>query len=191
MYGEPIDFTKATDRWWRIHRIVCASMLVVYHGVIAAAISLVPTETDSDEAGLAWANDHHFVIIGLFGFLGCALYVSLQFVKATRASDMPIRWYVLRPFQSVLLSFFIYLAVRAGQLTLFSGGGQVDEDNINLYALGLVAALTGIFSEQAYLLLESLARKAFKVDDSASRGRETGPESPVEASEGPGDVKEG
>jgi cytochrome bd-type quinol oxidase subunit 2 len=167
MYGEPLDFTDVEDSKWRSHRIICAVLLALYHAVIAAAIVLFPTETESTDTRLAWANEHHFVLVGLFGFLGCALYVSLQFVRSTRASDMPVRWYVLRPLQSVLLSFFIYLSVRAGQHALFSGGGPVDEDNINLYSLGLVAALTGIFSEQAYAKLEELARKAFKVDDPA------------------------
>lgn len=164
MRGQPEDFTNVEDRTWRLHRAACALLLLLYHAIIAYALVLLPTESDSDESTLAWLTDHQFVFVGLFGFLGCALYVSLQFVWATRESDMPLRWYILRPLQSVLLSFFIYLAVRAGQLTLFSSG-PVDDDHINLYALGLLAALTGIYAEKAYAKLEELARKAFKVEE--------------------------
>ena len=165
MQTQPEDFSKLEDKQWRTRRIFCGFVLALYYATIAFIISLIPTDADSADSNLQWVNDHQFAMVGLFGFLGCVLYISLWFVKGNKTADMPIRWYVVRPFQGVLLSFFIYLAVRAGQLAFFSGGGPVDEANINLYSIALAAALTGIFSEQAYAKLEDLAKKAFKVEE--------------------------
>lgn len=60
------------------------------------------------------------------------------------------------------MAIFIYFAFRAGQLAFYSAGGEVDEKSINIYTLSILAIVTGMFTEQAYEKLASLANKLFK-----------------------------
>lgn len=168
------DFSSLGPKAWNNRRVAIGAYVALCYAAISAIVFYIPVYVESS-GNMAWVNNRHFLFVALFSFLGCVLYISLKFVNGVKTGDMPIRWYILRPFQSILLSFFIYLAVRSGQLVFFSGGESM-ENNINMYSMGLAAALTGIFSEQAYVALEAIAKKMFKVVDKSEPKPEPDPD---------------
>lgn len=81
------------------------------------------------------------------GVAGSILLLFRTFVRTRRHRDLPVSWYALQPIQGGMMSLFLYFIFRSGETVLYDGGG---EDAMNIYVMGSLAIVTGIFSERAF-----------------------------------------
>lgn len=105
----------------------------------------------------------HLTIMLLFGALGSVFMVTRTFVRTVDKIDLPVVWYLTRPFQGALMSLFIYLTFLAGQIVFYSGKGEaVNPNEINVYTISLLAIIAGMFTDHAYDRLHFIADRLFK-----------------------------
>jgi len=105
----------------------------------------------------------HITIMLLFGALGSVFMVTRTFVRTVDKIDLPVVWYLTRPFQGALMSLFIYLTFLAGQIVFYSGKGEaVNPNEINVYTISLLAIVAGMFTDHAYDRLRFIADRLFK-----------------------------
>jgi hypothetical protein len=161
---ERTDFTESSHWKWISRRIGIGLLLFVYYlyalmfitSFIDPDLSLIVTQ-------ISGRKTNPYLLMTTFGFLGSVFALSRTFIITQNKIDYPVAWYITRPLQGILMALFIYFAFRAGQLVFFSGGGtEVNEQEINVYTLSILAILAGLFSEHAYAYLFALAQKLIK-----------------------------
>lgn len=161
-----IDFSDLDNWRWIIRRVVIGFLLTLFYSY-AVAFGVMVMFTPEPIVPLMPSpflvvKDNHLITMATFGFLGSVFFVTRTFIVTQNKADYPVAWYLTRPLQGVLMAIFIYFAFRAGQFVFYSGEGQVDEKAINVYTLSILAIVTGMFTEQAYGKLCTIANNFFK-----------------------------
>lgn len=185
---ELINFSKYSPFRWRLRRIFIGFLLFIYYtyaliffftvafpdNVFVSTFIGTPIEGPGQETLEFESKEvtaHPLILMFTFGFLGGVFFITRTFVRTAEElvgeekerKDVAVAWYLTRPMQSALMAIFIYYAFRAGQLVFYSGTGSVNEDELNVYTLSLIAIVAGAFSEQAFEKLHSIATGIFKV----------------------------
>lgn len=102
------------------------------------------------------------ILVSFSGFLGSMIHTSSSLVNYIGSGKFRRRWllwYIVKPFTGAALSIVIYFILRAGILN------PGESDNLNLYGLVTLAALSGLFSDKATLKLEEIFSVIFKTQD--------------------------
>jgi hypothetical protein len=105
-------------------------------------------------------------IVALAGALGSTVHALRSFYTYVGHGKLVWRWvamYVLLPFGGATLGLVFYLVIRGG---FFAPGAQAKE--ASPYGFAALAALVGLFSEQAILKLKDVAGKLFKEPEPGS-----------------------
>lgn len=165
-----IDFSNSHNLAWLGRRSFIGLLLFVYYlyaiifafsiadpSILAASGSTNKYEGASIQNIFALITKKHLLLMMTFGFLGSVFSITKVFLQTGREDDCSVAWYVTRPAQGVLMAIFIYYAFRAGQLVFYSADGNANEKDINVYTLSLLAILAGMFSDNAYERLYSIA----------------------------------
>jgi hypothetical protein len=126
-----------------------------------------------------------FVIVALAGALGGLLHSTRSFVWYVGHRKLKWRWlpyYIVTLMLGAGLGTIVYIVIRGGVFT----GGNTSPD-INPYGFAAIAALVGLFSEQALAMLRKVAEDVFHqapegADQAAgsSPAPPTGPGAPAE-----------
>jgi hypothetical protein len=99
------------------------------------------------------------LIVALAGALGSTLHSLRSFYWYVGQGELVWRWvakYVLLPFVGATIALVFYLVIRGG---LFSTQGSTEL--VSPYGFAALAALVGLFSEQAVLKLKEIAENIF------------------------------
>ncbi len=110
------------------------------------------------------------VVVGGVGACVFSLWAIARHVEQKNFCFRWFPWYMLRPFTGAGLALLFYFLVRGGLLTI---GASLQ--NLNLIVVAGIAALVGMFSEQALHKLHSLASSIFgsegddKVDETTKK----------------------
>ncbi len=111
-----------------------------------------------------------FAIVAIAGALGGVMHSTRSLAWYVGHQSLKWRWvpyYVVTIVLGAGLASVFYLVVRGG---LF--GGQTTSADVNPYGFAAVAALVGLFTEQALVMLKKVAGEVFspseKGDDSAA-----------------------
>lgn len=103
------------------------------------------------------------------GALGSTIFVTVQFLAPLRVSRVaerpgesgvpPLPWFIFRPFLGMIVALAVYVAFRAGQITLSAtpGGGDT---GLNPFVVSFFALIAGLLSERA---IEYLVRSGEKL----------------------------
>jgi hypothetical protein len=103
------------------------------------------------------------------GALGSTILVTVQFLAPLKISSVtgqsadpdgpPLSWFVFRPFLGMIVALAVFIAFRAGQITLSAtpGGG---DNGINPFVVSFFALIAGLLSEKA---IEFLVRSGEKL----------------------------
>ncbi|UCG42964.1 MAG: hypothetical protein JSU73_14085 [candidate division WOR-3 bacterium] len=117
-------------------------------------------------------------IVALAGALGSMVHALRSFYTYVGHGKLAWRWlamYVLLPFVGATLALVFYLVIRGG---FFAPGTPAEA--ASPYGFAALAALVGLFSEQAILKLKDVAARLFKEPERGSDHFE-GPESEGES----------
>jgi len=100
-----------------------------------------------------------FAIVAIAGALGGVMHSTRSLAWYVGHKDLKWRWvpyYVVTIVLGAGLASVFYLVVRGG---LF--GGQASSADVNPYGFAAVAALVGLFTEQALVMLKNVAAEVF------------------------------
>lgn len=152
--------------------LVLSALLVVYF-----LYKLWPIDTAA-EGGPIWEQTTNLLwfeniqlsdeqriiaLVILSGLLGSFIHTANSFsayVGARQFERSWIWWYLLRPFVGMSIALIFYLVFRGG---LFSGNTTAQD--LNIYGILTLAALTGLFSDRATLKLEEVFDNLFRPQD--------------------------
>lgn len=115
------------------------------------------------------------------GALGSTIYLtarSLQFpnmesASAGEAARLPLMWFVLRPSLGMIVALAIYIAFRAGVVTLSATPNSADA-GLNPFVISFFALIAGLMSERAIANLMRNSRNVLGESDPAPRFQPTG-----------------
>jgi hypothetical protein len=103
------------------------------------------------------------------GALGSTIFVTVQFLgplQVSRVTENPAQkqvppwpWFIFRPFLGMIVALAVFIAFRAGQITLSAtpGGG---DNGINPFVISFFALIAGLLSEKS---IEYLVRSGEKL----------------------------
>ena len=101
-----------------------------------------------------------FVFTLLMGALGASILVMRQFISEFNAK--PSLWYVYRPVQGMLMALLVMYGIAGGMIGV---GGQnpinVEKFAESRYLIGFLLALSGLFSEHAFIKLQEVSQTIF------------------------------
>ena len=103
------------------------------------------------------------LLVALMGFLGNMIHIATSFTTFVGSGTFLrswVLWYFVRPFTAAALAIIIYFIIRAGFLSYGSGASGV-----SLYGILSLAALAGLFTDNATLKLKEVFDVIFKVKD--------------------------
>lgn len=103
------------------------------------------------------------LVVGLAGTMGSLLHALGSFADYVGESKLKtswLLWYFLRPVVGALMGMIFYFLLRGGLLS-----GQIDPSNVNPYGFVALAALAGMFADQASLKLREVFDTLFKTND--------------------------
>lgn len=106
------------------------------------------------------------LLVFLSGATGSFIHSSTSFANfvGTRKLDASWTWwYILRPFIGVSIAFVFYLVFRGGLLN-----GNTEIEDLNVFGILTISALTGLFSDRATLKLKEIFDQVFKPKDDRS-----------------------
>ena len=160
---EKASYEHLTKTQWWIRRVAIGIyiwILACYCGATILGVSGA-FFTETFKVFNIFSTINTMMIVWVFAFTGGVLRIMRNFVFTSKAADNSGLWYLFTPYYSSFLGILLYLAARAGQLILYSGGKEVDPNAINVYALALIASLSGLFSDEAYQKLKMIANSLF------------------------------
>ena len=105
------------------------------------------------------------ILVLITGAIGSFIHSAgsfTNFVGEQRLESTWIWWYILRPFVGVSVAFVFYLVFRGGLLT------DTHAENLNIYGILTLAALSGLFSDRATLKLKEVFDTMFQPKDERS-----------------------
>lgn len=163
----------------RTIQILGFSLVIMSFIVISLIFRLWPQEVACEDSNkITWAeestllfnakinlsDDQRIIVLvilsGLLGSLVHTMNSFSSFVGAKKFEKSWIWWYVLRPFVGMSIALIFYLVFRGG---LFAGNTVAQ--NLNIYGILTLAALTGLFSDRATLKLEEVFENLFRPQD--------------------------
>lgn len=103
------------------------------------------------------------LLVILSGFLGSYVHITTSFsnfVGSNKFEASWLWWYILRPLVGMSLALIFYLVFRGG---LFAG--DTSANDLNIYGVLTIAALSGLFSDRATLKLAEIYDNLFKPND--------------------------
>lgn len=139
--------------------LVLGLLLII--GVIAVGGGGVPL--DPIEVRLA-------AIAALTGGLGALVQSMGSFITYAgerRLYTSWVWWYVMRPVVGSCLALVFYFAFRGGLLVISTSQDVLMPENINLFGVGAIAGLVGMFSKEATDKLKEVAEALFKKQERA------------------------
>lgn len=91
------------------------------------------------------------------GALGSTLYVTGEYFK--NSSDRTFAWYFFRPFLGMITALAVFVAFKAGQLTLAGASPNSGvEMDLNPFLVSFFAVIAGLLSEHAIARLSMIGR---------------------------------
>lgn len=151
---------------------ICVSALIfvaISVALIYAIVQFWPPLADSTEGsqdppvrflGWTFALDGEvrlFVIVSLAGALGSMIHSLRSFAWYVGHRDLRWSWlahYVMLPFGGAALGVIFYLVFRAG---FFTPQASFEDGQISPFGFAALAALIGMFSDQAVVKLQEVA----------------------------------
>ena len=103
------------------------------------------------------------LLVALMGFLGNMIHIATSFTTFVGNGTFLrswVLWYFVRPFTAAAMAIIIYFIIRAGFLSYGTGASGV-----SLYGILSLAALAGLFTDNATLKLKEVFDVIFKVKD--------------------------
>ena len=103
------------------------------------------------------------ILVGLMGFLGNMVHISSSFTSFVGNGTFKrswILWYFVKPFTAAGLAILIYFVIRAGFFNYAS-----DASSVSIYGVLSLAALAGLFTDNATLKLKEIFDVVFKPKD--------------------------
>jgi hypothetical protein len=100
------------------------------------------------------------MVAGGMGSIFHAVKSFTSFVGNRRIDLNWFWWYFLRPVAGIVLAAIFYFVLRAGLLA-----GQGNSKDVSLYGVAAIAALAGMFADQAALKLKEVFETLFKAED--------------------------
>lgn len=103
------------------------------------------------------------LLVALMGFLGNMIHIATSFTTFVGNGTFLrswVLWYFVRPFTAAAMAIIIYFIIRAGFLSYGTGAS-----GISLYGILSLAALAGLFTDNATLKLKEVFDVIFKVKD--------------------------
>jgi uncharacterized membrane protein len=98
----------------------------------------------------------------MMGALGSVLFVTRTYLQ--QGDERGFAWYLFRPFLGMITALAVFVAFKAGQLTL---GGVTTDQPLNPFLLSFVAIISGLLSEQAIERLARIGGNMFRGDQEA------------------------
>lgn len=117
----------------------------------------IPREVSARIFGDLTADSFVFLVVLFAGMMGAIIRGIHSFFKHLGLGDFSFKWtwfYLLLPFSGAALSVVIYLVIRGGFYTSSYGEGL----SLNVFSFAALAALTGLFSDNALEKLRQVAR---------------------------------
>lgn len=103
------------------------------------------------------------------GALGSTIFVTVQFLGPLRVSSVtrdpmqgmvpPWPWFIFRPFLGMIVALAVFIAFRAGQISLSATPGG--DNGINPFVVSFFALIAGLLSEKAIEYLVRSGEKMF------------------------------
>jgi hypothetical protein len=103
-----------------------------------------------------------FLLVALAGFMGSMVHLASSFTNYIGSEQFKrswILWYFVKPFTAAGVAIIFFLVLKAGLLSVDSGGG------INPYGIVIMAAFAGLFTDKATIKLEEIFTTLFKPKD--------------------------
>ncbi len=101
-----------------------------------------------------------FVYALLMGALGSSIVITRQFIRDYES--MNAAWYVYRLIQGMIMALLVIYGLAAGMLSLGAKEPILGKNFEDIkYFIGFVSALSGLFSEQAFLKLQEVSKTLF------------------------------
>lgn len=103
-------------------------------------------------------------IAATMGVLGSLIYCIKSFTAYVGSKSFTVHWtlwYLLLPFNGILLSIIVYMALRGGLLNWNS----TDTDAINQYGIAAICGLVGLFSKQTIAKLKEVFENIFTTQE--------------------------
>lgn len=117
----------------------------------------------------AYSLDVRLMLVMLVaGALGSAVYSARAFAFHVGQGTYKTSWtwwYFLRLPMGMALALLMYLVLKAGLITGNVALDQTAADNVNIFGFAALAALTGMFSNQAYEKLKESYDHFFRTDE--------------------------
>lgn len=117
----------------------------------------IPGEVTAYLFGKLTADSYVFLVVLFAGMMGALIRGIHSFFKHLGLGDFSFKWtwfYILLPFSGAALSLVIYLVIRGG----FYSSSFGNELSLNLFSFAALAALTGLFSDNAIEKLRQVAK---------------------------------
>ena len=180
--GESAPIEMLSGFWtWVLGTYLVAIVIALGLLLVGIIPKVLPKEGYPTELDLIY----FVMIVGAFGSYVHAATSFASYVGNQRMGRSWVWWYLLRPFIGSALSLVFYFVVRAG----FMQNGA-DSGNVNIFGIGAMAGLTGMFSKQATDKLREVFDNFFNVTDNRKdkldRNAAKGPTSKPGEGEGEG-----
>ena len=116
----------------------------------------IPPNVSARFFGDITADSFIFLVVVFAGMLGASVRAIHSFFQHLGLGDFSFKWtwyYLLLPYSGAALSVVIYLVIRGGFYTSSYGEGLL----LNIFSFAALAALTGLFSDNAMEKLRQVA----------------------------------
>jgi hypothetical protein len=133
---------------------------------VAKSVTANSSSSIVDESDRIHLNSLLLILVATMGFLGNMIHISASFTSFVGNGTFErswLLWYFVKPFTAAGLAIIVYLIIRAGFL-----GYGTDPSSISLYGIMCLAALTGLFTDNATLKLKEIFDVVFKPKDERS-----------------------
>lgn len=113
---------------------------------------------------------HLATIAALAGGLGALVQSIASFITYAGERQLYsswVWWYLMRPVTGSGLALIFYLAFRGGLLVISTSQDVLKPESINLFGVGAIAGLVGMFSKEASDKLKEVAEALFKKQERA------------------------
>jgi hypothetical protein len=95
----------------------------------------------------------------IMGMLGSVVTMTWSFVRGD--NGVTVRRFLFLPFVGSISAIIIFVFLKAGQLTISSGGGTA---SLGPFFLSFVGIVSGLLSERAYARMETVGKNFFSVE---------------------------
>lgn len=141
-------------------------------------ISTSGTATSGNISFFGWSisagvDERLFVIVPVTGAIGGILHALRSLYQYVGNRQLRRSWllmYLSVPLVGALLALLFYIVLRGGLVTT-----QASSTDLNIYGFAAIAALVGLFSEQATVKLRNIFEALFTKSESASDPLKTEP----------------